>query len=61
MIYVFNQPYESGGILWRKVVSQAMTALYIAQILAVALLGIKQFEFAPLIIPAIIFTYIFHR
>lgn len=61
VLYVFRQPYESGGLLWRKAVTQVLTAVYIFQLLMLALLGIKKFPYAPIIVPAIIATYVYHR
>ena len=51
-VYVVRRPFESGGRLWRSVVTQVVTAVYIMQALALGLLLVKRFPYAPLVLPA---------
>lgn len=43
LVYVFKQPYESGGLAWRRCFNQIICGLIIAQIVMIGLLG-KQFS-----------------
>ncbi|GAX72896.1 hypothetical protein CEUSTIGMA_g351.t1 [Chlamydomonas eustigma] len=60
VMYVFKPMYESGGQVWGTVLHQVMVSLYLMQIFMLVLLSIKAFRFAPLIVPLIFFTFLFH-
>lgn len=60
VIYVFDKVYESNGVLWSVAFGQMMTAVYIFQVMMLLQLGFKGFVFAPIIIPAIFATAVFH-
>jgi uncharacterized membrane protein YgcG len=51
-VYVVRRPFESGGRLWRHVRVQVVVALYVMQALALGLLLVKRFAYAPLVLPA---------
>lgn len=59
-LYVFRYRYESAGNLWTIMFGQIMFAIYLMQLVMIALLGIKKFQYTPLLIPVIFITMVFH-
>jgi hypothetical protein len=61
LVYVFRREFESGGRMWRQVFVQIVTALYLYQAVMLSLLSIKRFVFAPLLVPLLALTALYHR
>ncbi|EFJ47929.1 hypothetical protein VOLCADRAFT_91422 [Volvox carteri f. nagariensis] len=59
--YCWSRPYESGGKMWSQVFRHVMVGLYTFHVVMLALLVIKKFPFAPLVLPAPLGAAAFHR
>lgn len=51
--------YESGGRMWPHIHSRILAALFLAQLTMLGYFSVKQFVYAPLMIPPIIATLVF--
>ncbi|KAF8057761.1 CSC1-like protein [Scenedesmus sp. PABB004] len=60
-VYVYRRPYEGGGRLWKQLWRHVFVALYLAQGTMLALLLVKRFAWAPLLLPLIGATALAHH
>eukprot|EP00198_Chlamydomonas_reinhardtii_P005760 XP_001695096.1 ERD4-related membrane protein [Chlamydomonas reinhardtii] len=59
-IYVYRQPYESAGRMWKTVYNQIMVGLYIMLLTMFGLLAIKKFKWVFFLLPIIAAAVISH-
>jgi hypothetical protein len=58
LVYVYNPPYEAGGLLWKNVFNQSCCALFIFQLMMIAVLGVKESIGAPIVVAPLLFITI---
>ncbi|KAG2451091.1 hypothetical protein HYH02_004359 [Chlamydomonas schloesseri] len=59
-IYVYRQPYESGGHMWKTVYNQVMVGLYLMLLTMFALLAIKRFKWVFFMLPICVIAVLSH-
>eukprot|EP01025_Chloroclados_australasicus_P018159 TRINITY_DN1940_c0_g1_i1.p1 TRINITY_DN1940_c0_g1~~TRINITY_DN1940_c0_g1_i1.p1 ORF type:complete len:953 (-),score=103.81 TRINITY_DN1940_c0_g1_i1:1934-4792(-) len=60
LVYVYREKFQSGGRMWPICFDQIFISLVIMQLTMLGLLGMKQFRYAPLLLPLILYNLVYY-